>query len=77
MRNLKEYPVTKAEIIALLDTLASEEEADLAIGGVNGLLLRQAIQHVAYSQAPTNELGLIFLDYTKGNKDEQRSSPSQ
>lgn len=63
MRNIMETPVTKEEIIDTLLRLADEFEGEEKYGDMRPLILKQAAQHVAYSAAPLNEMGLVFLDY--------------
>ena len=60
MRNLKEYPVTKQEIIDLLG--AYEAKALQARGGVGDmtpLLLREAMRHVRASKLELSDLGTV------------------
>ena len=60
MRNLKEHPVTKSEMVELLEGMAEHFQSEQLVGDMRPTLLEQAALHVAYSQALVNELGLII-----------------
>lgn len=68
MRDLVQYPVTRAEIVETIKQLADVVDGENRVGDMRPLLLRQAAQYVAYNQLPVNELGLVFLDYTSNLK---------
>jgi len=62
MRNLKEYPVTKEEIIDLLLIYADIERIKgegQAIGDARPLLLNEAIKHVRGSKLELSDLGTV------------------
>ena len=50
MRNLKEHPITKAEIISFLEGLLREELQKDEVGSMNGALLHRAIMYVRKSK---------------------------
>lgn len=64
MRNLKEFLVTRLEIVEELQKLSDKILTEDRFGDMQPLLLLQAVQYVAYNSPPVNELGLVFLDYT-------------
>jgi len=59
MRNLKEYPVTKQEIINLLLMYEAVALQRGGIGDMTPLLLREAAEHVRRSTAQLSDLGTV------------------
>src|SRR6266436_9823603 len=59
MRNLKEYPVTKQEIINLLLMYEAIALQKGGIGDMTPLLLREAAEHVRRSTAQLSDLGTV------------------
>ncbi len=59
MRNLKEYPVTKDEIVALLEDYQALALRRGGIGDMRPTLLSEAIKHVRGSTAPLTDLGTV------------------
>jgi len=59
MRNLKEYPITKQEIINLLWAYEIVALQGAGIGDITPLLLREAAEHVRRSTAQLSDLGTV------------------
>ncbi len=59
VRNLKEYPVTKQEIIDLLGAYEAKALQRGGIGDMTPLLLREAIRHVRGSKLELSDLGTV------------------
>lgn len=59
MRNLRDYPITKEEIIAFLVNLADKYATDGGIGDIRPSLLREAAKHVRGSTVELTNLGTV------------------
>lgn len=59
MRNLKEYPVTKEEIISFLEEIYEEGMHEIVVGDIAPLLLNEAIKHVRGSKLQLSDLGTV------------------
>src|SRR5258705_10061070 len=58
-RNLKEYPVTKEEIVALLEDYKALALRRGGIGDMRPTLLSEAIKHVRGSKLELSDLGTV------------------
>jgi len=59
MRNLKEHPVTKQEIIDLLGAYEAKALQRGGVGDMTPLLLREAMRHVRASKLELSDLGTV------------------
>jgi len=62
MRNLKEVPLSKEEIIGYLEGYAKRILTEHRIGDMRPLLLKEAAEHVRRSTAQLSDLGTIQSD---------------
>jgi hypothetical protein len=59
MRNLKEYPITKAEIIEYLESYAKRIMTEGRIGDMRPTYLKEAAEHVRRSTAQLSDIGTV------------------
>ena len=59
MRNLKEYPVTKDEIISFLEEIYAEGMHEMVVGDMAPVLIKEAIKHVRGSKLELSDLGTV------------------